>query len=101
MSRLLSFYSFSFFYSSPCVMWLPRQRKVEIKDYYQERELRRKERREKKKEKRKKGGDISNLLHTAFYSSPLVPVEGSRTSQPCLILHFVRGSGHALVFVLM
>jgi hypothetical protein len=43
------------------------------------------------------GRSISSLLHTALCSSPRVPAEGPRTSQPCLIPQSVRGSGLALV----
>ena len=42
-----------------------------------------------------KGDDISSQHRTVLYSSPLVPVEGSQTLQPCLILLIVRGLGLA------
>ena len=41
------------------------------------------------------GRVISSLLRTALCSSPRVPAEGPRTSQPCLIPQSVRGSGLA------
>ena len=86
---------------TPCIMWCPRIRKVEIKNYDQERESSegKREERRKKEEGRREGGDISNPLHTDFYSSPLVLTEGPRTSQPCLILHFVLGSVLALALM--